>query len=46
VRNAGKGARFVYVVRKGRVRVLGVGTRSVTKKAGAIRRQLRLAKLR
>jgi hypothetical protein len=45
VRRANRGARFVYVVRRGRVRVLGVGTRAATRSAGAIRRQLKLAKL-
>jgi hypothetical protein len=36
----------VYVVRRGRVRIVGVGIRAATNAAGAIRRQLKLAKLR
>jgi hypothetical protein len=46
VRRAGKRARFFYVVRKGRVRVVGVATRGATKSGKKLRAYLKLAKLR
>jgi hypothetical protein len=45
VRDAGRRARFVYVVRNGRVRFAGVGTRAATRNRAALRRYLRLARV-
>jgi hypothetical protein len=45
VRSAGK-ARFVYVVRDGRVRAVAVATRAASKNRTVLRRYLRLARLR
>ena len=44
-RRAGK-TRFVYGVRKGHVRFVAVGTRAATKSRAALRRHVKLAKLR
>jgi hypothetical protein len=46
VRKAGKRARFVYGVRKGRVSFVAVATRSATKSRRQLRRYLKLAGLR
>jgi hypothetical protein len=46
VRRAGSGARLVYGVRKGHVRFVAVGTKDATKSRRALRRYLKLAKLR
>jgi hypothetical protein len=46
VRRAGPAARFVYVVREGRVRSVAVGTRAATRNGAALRRLLTRAKLR
>jgi hypothetical protein len=45
VRSAGK-ARFVYVVRDGRVRAVAVATRAASKNRTVLRRYRRLARLR
>jgi hypothetical protein len=45
VRSAGPRARFVYGVRRGRVRFVAVATRAASKNRGTLRRNLRLAKL-
>jgi hypothetical protein len=45
VRRAGRGARFVYVVRRGRVRTVGVGTRAATRNRATLRRHLRSVRL-
>jgi hypothetical protein len=44
VRSAGPKARFVYVVRRGKVRVAGVATRAASKNAAVLRGYLKLAK--
>jgi hypothetical protein len=41
VRGAGPKARFVYVVRRGKVRVAGVATRAASKNRTVLRRYLR-----
>jgi hypothetical protein len=46
VRSAGKRARFVYGVRRGRVRFVGLATRAASKNRATLRRYVRLAKLR
>jgi hypothetical protein len=46
VRRAGKRARFVYVVRRGRVRVVGVATRGASRNRKTLRRYLKLTGLR
>ena len=46
VRNAGGGARFVFGVRRGKVRYAGVASRSAAKSRTTLRRHLRLAGLR
>jgi hypothetical protein len=46
VRSAGPGKRFVYGVRKGHVRFVGLATRAASKNRATLRRYLRLAKLR
>ena len=46
VRGAGPGKRFVYGVRGGRVRFVGLATRAASKNRAALRRYVRLAKLR
>jgi hypothetical protein len=46
VRSAGPGKRFVYGVRKGRVRFVGLATRAASKNRATLRRYVRLAKLR
>ena len=46
IRKAGKRARFVYGVRKGRVSFVAVATRSATKSRKQLRRYLKLAGLR
>ena len=46
VRSAGPGRRFVYGVRKGRVRFVGLATRAASKNRATLRRYVRLAKLR
>src|SRR3954453_11793109 len=46
VRRAGKRARFFYVVRRGRVRVVGLATRAASKSRKRLRPYLKLAKLR
>jgi hypothetical protein len=46
VRRAGRRARFVYGVRRGRVRFVAVTTRAATKNRPALRHYLRLARLR
>jgi hypothetical protein len=43
VRRAGKKARYVYVVSKGRVAYAGVAKRSVAGKAKVLRKQIKLA---
>ena len=45
VRRAGPRARFVYVVRRGRVRTVGVGTRAATRNRATLRRYLRSVRL-
>ena len=46
VRGAGSGKRFVYGVRNGRVRFVGLATRAASENRAALRRYVRLAKLR
>ncbi len=46
VRRAGGGAKFVYVVRKRRVRVVAVATRSASSTPKRLRAYLRLAGIR
>jgi hypothetical protein len=46
VRSAGPGTRFVYGARRGRVRFVGLATRSASKDRATLRRYVRLAKLR
>jgi hypothetical protein len=46
VRSAGPGKRFVYGVRRGRVRFVGLATRAASKNRATLRRYVRLAKLR
>jgi hypothetical protein len=46
VRGAGAKARYVYGVRRGRIRFVGVATRQASKSGRALRRHLRLAGLR
>jgi hypothetical protein len=46
VRPAGHRARFVYGVRKGKVRFVGLATRTASKNRATLRRNVRLAKLR
>jgi hypothetical protein len=46
IRKAGKRARFVYGVRKGRVSFVAVATRAATKKRKTLRAYLKLAGLR
>jgi hypothetical protein len=46
LKRAGKRSRFVYGVRKGRVRYVAVASKSVTKNHRTLRRYLRLAGLR
>ena len=46
VRRAGSRARFVYVVRRGRVRAVAVGTRAATRNGAVLRKLLAAAKLR
>jgi hypothetical protein len=46
VRRAGRQARFVYGVRRGRVRFVAVATRAATKNRRALRGYLKLARLR
>jgi hypothetical protein len=46
VRRAGRRARFVYGVRKGRVRFVGLATRSAARNRASLRRYLKLAKFR
>ena len=46
VRRAGRRARFVYGVRRGRVRFVGLATRAASKDRATLRRYVRLAKLR
>jgi hypothetical protein len=46
VRRAGKSSRYVYVVRRGRVRAVGVATRSASKNRKRLRAYLKLAGLR
>jgi hypothetical protein len=45
-RPAGRGNRFVYGVRKGRVRYVALASRKVARNRATLRRYLRLAKLR
>jgi hypothetical protein len=45
VRNAGRRARFVYVVRGGRVRFVAVTTRSASRNRAVLRRYLKLARV-
>ena len=45
VRNAGRGAKFIYGVRRGRVRYVGVASRAASKNRAALRRHLSRAKL-
>jgi hypothetical protein len=45
VRNGGRGSRFVYGVRKGRIKFVAVATREAAKNRRTLRRNLRLAKL-
>jgi hypothetical protein len=46
VRSAGRRARFVYGVRKGRVRFVGLSTRAASKNRATLRRYLKPANLR
>ena len=46
VRSAGPRKRFVYGVRRGRVRFVGLATRAASKNRATLRRYVRLAKLR
>jgi hypothetical protein len=46
VRGAGRGKRFVYGARRGRVRLVGLATRAASKDRATLRRYVRLAKLR
>jgi hypothetical protein len=46
VRRAGRRARYFYVVRRGRVRVVGVATRAASKSRRKLRAYLKLARLR
>jgi hypothetical protein len=46
VRSAGRRARIVYGVRRGRVRYVAVATRSVARSRASLRRHVRLAGLR
>jgi hypothetical protein len=45
VRNAGRGAKFVYGVRRGRVRYVGVASSAASKNRAVLRRHLARAKL-
>jgi hypothetical protein len=44
VRSAGPKARFVYVVRRGRLRSVAVATRAASKNSAVLRRHLKLAR--
>jgi hypothetical protein len=46
VRRAGGGAGFVYGVRRGRVRYVGVASRSVARRPARLRRHLRIGGVR
>jgi hypothetical protein len=46
VRRAGRRARYFYVVRRGRVRVVGVATRAASRSRRKLRAYLKLARLR
>ena len=46
VRRAGRGNRFVYGVRAGRVRYVGLASRRIARRPAALRRYLRLAGVR
>jgi hypothetical protein len=46
VRRAGSGARYVFGIRRGKVRFVALGTRSATKSRKALRANLKLAGVR